>query len=79
LQYTAKIWGRARHLVYRRKLDEGLRFVFDNPLAGSSHPALPEDFRQHFVGSHVLVYQITDELIVIRRVLHQNMSLPGQL
>ena len=52
--------GQNQLLVYRDKVDEALMRLAGN--AGLCHPSaeLPSTHRLYFVGSHVVVYRITD-------------------
>ena len=79
LRYSGKTWGSRQLLIYRDKLDEAVKTIGHNPNLGHVTPELPQTHRIYFVGSHVVVYRTRDDVVSIARVLHQRMSLIGNL
>jgi plasmid stabilization system protein ParE len=34
--------------------------------------------RGKLVGEHIIVYQVSGEMVIVKRILHQSMDLPGR-
>jgi toxin ParE1/3/4 len=75
LRYTGERWGHEQLLVYRDKLNTALLMITSNPQIGHMGAALPDTYRLYFVGSHVIIYRIRENLIEVIRILHQRMSI----
>ena len=50
-----------------------------NPKIGKSIAEVNDRHRKHIVGSHIIIYKIENNLILIDRVLHQRMDIENQL
>jgi toxin ParE1/3/4 len=79
LRYTGKTWGRDQVLVYRDKLNDALQMIGQDPRIGHRSNDLPPTHRLYYVGSHVIVYQISQPSVAVVRILHKRMSLAGHL
>ncbi len=79
LRYTGEQWGRQQLLSYRDKLNDALLLLDKNPELGHQSTDLPRTHRLYFVGSHVIVYRVRQDVTEVVRILHQRMSLPQHL
>jgi toxin ParE1/3/4 len=81
LQYTLST-GEDQLLAYRDVIDNTLRFILDNPLAGFTRPAVSERHRFVVAGQHLIAYRVTETAIEVSRILHGRMdianALPGE-
>jgi toxin ParE1/3/4 len=71
--YSRGLWGARRAASYLRDIRTALEFVAERPSAGALLEDLP-DYRRRPVGSHMILYRLQDGVIMIVRVLHQNMD-----
>ena len=55
---------------YYRKLFHAFQFLAENPLAGSIRPELRTEIRVHPVGSHIVLYTLRKQDILILRIRH---------
>ena len=79
LQYTFEIWGENQMLVYGKLLDEGLRMILGNPLAGFARPLVSERHRFFPAGEHLIAYRVSATHVEVSRILHGKMDLKGNL
>ena len=63
---------------YIRVLQRAVERLADNPLIGRACDEVGDGYRRHAAGSHTIYYRITNELIVVVRVLHQRMDVDRQ-
>lgn len=76
LRFTRETWGPAQSYVYRDKIDAALRSLAAHPLVGRVAAEISDRHRIVAVGTHVIVYRVQGEDVVIVRMLHQRMRLP---
>lgn len=78
-RYTQDTWGGDQ----RRRYLNGLNEKFDMLAAMPEMAAERRDFRPpvriHHYEKHLIIYVISDDGVLIVRVLHQNMDVPAQL
>ena len=55
---------------YHKKLFRAFRFLAENPLAGSIRPELRAEIRAHPVESHIVLYTLRDQDILLLRIRH---------
>ena len=74
--YGRKEFGELIASNYLRKIQHILSLIEHQPQMAPLHPELGEAMRLHPVGSHVVVYEIEDQQIVVIRILRgeQNWS-----
>jgi toxin ParE1/3/4 len=71
--YSRELWGVRRGTAYLHDIRTAIEMVAERPSIG----AVLEDFpvyRRRPVGSHMILYRLQDGVIMIVRVLHQNMD-----
>lgn len=68
--YTEDTWGEARWADYEGALVRALDALADNPQLGRARDDLRPGVRTLRFREHVIVYDVTDELIRVARILH---------
>lgn len=72
--YSAQNWGEDRADDYIRALTEAMILVVEDPSLGVSCENIRPGYRKRLSGSHAIFYRHTRGVIVVIRVLHQNMD-----
>ena len=72
-------FGRAQTDAYQAKLKKALRHIGSYPECARVRSELEMPVRMLPVGSHLIVYEIHDGLIVIIRVLHGSQRILDEL
>lgn len=78
-QYTQKEWGREQRVDYLDRLDNAFFKIAENPGMGRSAEHIRTGYRCYSVGKHVIFYQERSDIILVVRILHQNMDLQRHL
>ncbi len=73
-RYSADNWGELRAETYLRSIFEAAERIKENPHLGRSREDVRHGYRSVFVGSHLLFYQLSQETVIIIRILHQRMD-----
>lgn len=55
---------------YHLKLFQIFQFLAENPLAGPVRPELETKIRVHPVGSHIVLYTVREQDVLILRIRH---------
>lgn len=71
--YSRDLWGARRAGAYLRDIRTAMEMVAERPSTGAVLEDLPA-YRRRPVGSHMILYRLQDGVIMIVRVLHQNMD-----
>lgn len=79
LQYTLETWGEDQLLAYRAILDKALLTLIENPRIGAARPEISGEHRIFPVGSHIIIYRVSDVAILISRILHARMDVRRHL
>jgi toxin ParE1/3/4 len=75
-RFTKKKWGDAQTERYLAQLERDLELPAYKPGLGRSAGSKREpDMRRFESGSHIVFYEITDDGILIGRILHKRMLL----
>lgn len=77
--YTAKKWGVEKAIEYIDLLNAKFSAIAEQPLLNRERLEFTPPVRLHHHRSHLIVYTLIDEGIVIIRVLHKNMDVENQL
>jgi toxin ParE1/3/4 len=76
--YTARQWTPVRANQYVREFLTAFADLASGERAGT--PVLAgQDYYRLLVGSHVIVYRVSDTRIDVIRILHQSVDLPRHL
>lgn len=70
LDYTEQEWGVQQLEHYRAQLREALNRLADMPSLGRARDDLAPGLRAFPVGSHLVCYLVTDDRLLIARILH---------
>ena len=76
--YSRDLWGASEAppifaTSYLRDIQTAIELVAERPSAGAILEELPA-YRRRPVGSHMILHRLQDGVIMIVRVLHQNMD-----
>lgn len=71
--YSRGVWGARRASAYLRDIRTAIEMAAERPSVGAVLEDLPA-YRRRPVGSHMVLYRVQDGVIMIVRVLHQNMD-----
>jgi toxin ParE1/3/4 len=78
-RYTAKVWGPQQRDRYIGRLRQSLHSLLDYPERGRRRDELYFGCPSLTVGQHIVYYYLTDDEIVIDRVLHVNQETAGKV
>ena len=76
-EYTILTFGLPQARNYLLGLHECFQMLADNPLYGRSATELATNLRRLEYQSHVVFYVPREQGVLIVRVLHQSMDVPG--
>ena len=79
LGYTERVWGEHQANAYERRLMETMERLTLHPFLGAPRNDLGIGLRARAAGRHRIYYTLTDDLVVVRRILHQSIDPHGQL
>ncbi len=71
--YSRGLWGTRRGVAYLRDIWTAIELVAERPSIGAVLEDLPA-YRRRPVGSHMILHRLQDGVVMIVRVLHQNMD-----
>ena len=69
-QYSLETWGRTQRDRYKARIDRALWDLPRFPNLGRARDELLPGLRSHPVGQHVVFYRVTDDEIIISRIIH---------
>ena len=72
--YTAERWGAEQAAAYIRRIETSVEAAATEPKSGTACDHIRAGYRKLRSGSHVLFYQIGEDGIEVRRILHQRMD-----
>lgn len=78
-RYTQQKWGKAQRRIYLNGLDERFRLLASQPTLAVERKEFDPPVRIHHYQSHMIIYVTNADGILIVRVLHRSMDVPGQL
>jgi len=77
--YTRKRWSVEQADRYLRSIDGALLDLARDPDVGRSAESIRAGYRFLRVGRHLIFYTLTEQVVSIRRVLHDRMDLHRHL
>ncbi len=77
--YSFETWSETQADRYLHALEEGIRMLLDCPECGDRRDALRSGYWSKRLEHHVVFYTFTDEVVRIRRVLHEVMDVRRHL
>ncbi|MCZ6672719.1 MAG: type II toxin-antitoxin system RelE/ParE family toxin [Verrucomicrobia bacterium] len=81
LDYTIERWGLGQYRKYRSMLRDAIDSITENPqhLISKTREDLFDGARLYPIGRHYLVYYTSGEIVILARILHQQMDLVSNL
>lgn len=78
-EYTRDQWGTDQADEYNHEIQHAIERAADNPKIGRACDEIRPGYLKIAIGSHVAFYRITDDAIIIVRILHQRMDVSRHL
>jgi toxin ParE1/3/4 len=78
-RYTQREWGIRQRNRYLSGLDRRLREIANNPGIGRPRNEIKAGLRSILYGSHIILYFVSGEAVLVARVLHKNMEIERHL
>ena len=78
-QYTHERWGAGQADRYLFTIDAALTNLAQDPTTGRSMDSVRAGYWSLHVGRHLVFYTFDDDVLSVRRVLHDRMDVPGRL
>ena len=78
-RYTLDSWGEDQAFKYTDDLDAAFSRLADQPLIPRERIEFSPPVRIVHHASHLIVYLVDDQGIIVIRVLHENMDVDAQL
>jgi len=75
-RYSGQKHGSARADAYLRTFANAFARLREHPLIGSERPNLPEGIRGLSCGRHVILYKVSDQHLLVVRIVHQSQDTP---
>ena len=72
--YTIETWGLAQLETYLTGFNNRFQWLADSPLAGRERNDVHPGYRSYPEGSHVIFYNINDDLVDIIGIPHKSMD-----
>ncbi len=77
--YTVQQWGKRVANRYIRDLTATLEAIARDPYLGVATEWIEETCRRQIFRSHVIFYTVSDDGVVVARILHQQMDASSRL
>lgn len=77
--YGAEAFGVDAAAAYVRRFDEAYALLREHPYAGPEHDRVRPPIRSLSCGGHRIFYDVLDDRVVVRRVLHKAMDVERHL
>jgi len=77
--YTAEEWNLAQADMYVEELVNGIERLSTHPELGYSREDIRTGYRSLNVSQHIVFYTVTEEEVVIVRVLHKSVDVQKHL
>ncbi|HEU0045319.1 type II toxin-antitoxin system RelE/ParE family toxin [Sphingomonas sp.] len=77
--YGVEQFGAAAAEAYLRRFESAYALLAEHPQIGPVHDWVRPPIRSFPCGRHRLYYDVTDDAVIIRRVLHQAMDVQRHL
>lgn len=74
-RYTVEQWGVDQALEYEAAIHNALDARRSQPKLGMARDDLGPGLRSHPVLSHIIVYRVEENVVVVKRIVHQRMDI----
>ena len=71
--------GQSQAGKYQRIIVGEFSTIQTNPGVGHSRIDIPERYKAHRVGHHVIIFRVEAKTVYVLRVLHESMDIAGRL
>ena len=78
-EYSALMWNIKQANNYYDELFVGINSICDNPEIGKSIKEVKDNHRALVVRSHMIIYKIENNKILVDRILNQKMDIENHL
>lgn len=78
-EYTVEKWSIKQAEKYYQLIIAAIHSICKHPKIGRAIPEVNNKHRTLIVGSHMIIYKIENDLILIDRILHQRMDIDNEL
>ena len=78
-RYTDEEWGTDQATEYTRDIDLAFRLLADEPKLCRERTEFDPPVRIYHQASHLIIYLVDDQGIVVVRILHERMDVETQL
>lgn len=72
--YGAEQWNVRQATLYQNKLLDMVQLLAEHSELGKDRSEIKHGYRSYTVGSHVIFFVLTDDVLRVLRVLHQRMD-----
>jgi toxin ParE1/3/4 len=79
LRFTARHWGSRQRARYSAQLHQAMNSLLDYPERGRTRDEYFPGCRGLPVEQHVVFYHLTDDEVIVVRVLHGNQDAAGKV
>ncbi|KAA9129665.1 type II toxin-antitoxin system RelE/ParE family toxin [Marinihelvus fidelis] len=77
--YTCEEWGVERADAYLDSLEAGMKQLVQHPSLGADYTHILPGYRRLQIEHHAAFYKLTEQEVLIVRVLHEEMDAPSRL
>lgn len=78
LQYSSETWSEKQSRAYGAKLLDASNHLAGFPNLGRARDDIAPGIRIHQVGEHIILFTVSDNEVVIIRLLHRRMDIHAQ-
>lgn len=71
LTYSIENFGRRKALEYQSGLENCFELLAENPLMGRAAPQIDSRVRRHEHESHIILYECSEEGVIILALVHK--------
>ncbi len=73
-KYTEETWSNKQANIYYNLVIETIEFLCNNPKKGKPINEIRIGYRKMKVKSHLIIYKINEDILLISRILHEKMD-----
>jgi toxin ParE1/3/4 len=77
--YTCEEWGIDQADLYLDQLEAGMNRLTNHPSLGADYTHVLPGYRRLQVEHHAVFYRVTEQDVLVVRVLHEDMDAPRRL
>ncbi|MBW4646832.1 MAG: type II toxin-antitoxin system RelE/ParE family toxin [Goleter apudmare HA4340-LM2] len=77
-RYTRDFYGKEQVLKYSALIKDCFAKITENPMLGHTRPDIPQMYKAHNAGKHIIVYRIEEQIVYVVTILHGSMDFSHQ-